>query len=277
MVFNSNLITPQQKDIFKINYAPFEGGQNITVYSYTPDRKSSYLSHVYQIDKNQNGKEFIYGPQGEFVAEFPLFEGKANGKGKVCYRPDTPEEQHFYYGEVFPTLCNDEIKESDGDPIIIELSADLMGFDKKKLMKGKLPDYILNFKENKMKFQFIFEPVAQNTIIRPLAQAVCMARGGEDVSYVDTADHKTKTITANDISSLTLQVSKKGQTINVDGTLVAFRARYEDISIRVDINDVSVSVSRDTTVNGALAEIKRKIATHNKKMMREATPSRQSE
>ena len=276
MVFNSNLITPQQADISKIEQVSFDGGRNIMVYSFAANKKSHYLSHVYQIDDNQTGKEFIYGPKGEFVAEFPLFEGKAHGKGKVAWRPDVPEEQHFYYGEVFPTLCNDEIKNSDGDPIIIDLSVDLSGFDKEKLMPNKLPDYILNFKEKQMKAQFTFDPVAQNTVIRPLAQAVCMAHGGEDVSYVDTADHKTKTITVHDLYYLTLQLPKNGKKINVDGNLVAFRAQHEDIAIRVNVNDVFVMVSRGTTVNGAMTEFKRKIAAHNKKRMR-CSESRQHE
>ena len=34
----------------------------------------------------------------------------------------------------------------------------------------------------------IFEPVAQNTIVRPMAQAISLARGGEMVEYIDTAD-----------------------------------------------------------------------------------------
>ena len=118
-----------------------------------------------------------------------------------------------------------------------------------------------------MNAQFIFDPVAQNTVIRPLAQAVCMVRGGDDVQYVDTADHKTKTITAHDLYYLTLQLPKNGKKINVDGNLVAFRAQHEDISIRVNVNDVFVIVSRGTTVDGAMAEFKNKITVHNKKMM----------
>ena len=118
-----------------------------------------------------------------------------------------------------------------------------------------------------MKRQFIFTPVAQNTIIRPLAQAVCLARGGEDVSYVDTADHKTKVITSYDLSCLPLHILKKGKKVNVEGQMVAFRARYEDISIRVNINDVFVTVTRNTTVDDSMAEFQRKIAAYNKKML----------
>ena len=122
----------------------------------------------------------------------------------------------------------------------------------------------------------IFTPCAQNTIVRPMAQAICLAKGGEPVEYVDTADHKTKTITVHDLYYLTLQLPKNGKKINVDGNLVAFRARCEDIAIRVNVNDVFVMVSRDTTVNGAMTEFKRKIAAHNKKMMRRSE-SRQHE
>ena len=119
-----------------------------------------------------------------------------------------------------------------------------------------------------MKYQFIFDPVAQNTIVRPLAQAVCMARGGEPVEYVDTSDHKTKVVTDSDISYLTLQVPRKGGNVNVNGTLVALRAMREDITIRANINDVSVFISRNTTVDGAMSEFQRKIAAYNRRMMR---------
>ena len=40
----------------------------------------------------------------------------------------------------------------------------------------------------------IFDPVAQNTIVRPMAQAVCLAQGGKPVEYVDTSDQKKKVI-----------------------------------------------------------------------------------
>ncbi|MBR6411975.1 MAG: hypothetical protein IKS41_02295 [Alphaproteobacteria bacterium] len=270
MVFSQDLITPAKEDICQVKQTPFDGGQNIAIYSYTPDKKANYLSHVYHLDKHQNGKEFIYGPKGEFIAEFPLSAGKANGKGKVCYQPGVPEDQYFYYGEVFSAFCNSHIVETDGDATVIELSANLSLFDKAKLTQTKLPDYILNSQEDQMKYQFIFSPVAQNTIVRPLAQAVCMARGGEPVEYVDTADHKTKTVTSNDISYLTLQVPRKSGNVNVDGTLVAFRAMHENVTIRADINDVSVFISRNTTVDGAMGEFQRKIAAYNRKMMRSA-------
>ncbi|MDY6407129.1 MAG: hypothetical protein SPL08_00295 [Pseudomonadota bacterium] len=142
MVFNSTLITPKKEDIFCIQKTPFLGGENIMVYSYTSDKKEHYLSHVYHIDQNQTGLEFIYGPKGEFVAEFPLWEGKANGKGKVCYMPHVQVEQYFYYGEVFPTVCNNYIVAMDGDPVIVALSADVSSFKKSVLIQKKLPDYI---------------------------------------------------------------------------------------------------------------------------------------
>jgi len=119
-----------------------------------------------------------------------------------------------------------------------------------------------------MKTQFIFTPVAQNTIVRPVAQAICIARGGEDVEYVDTADHKTKTITANDLYFLTLQLHRKDKKIAVDGGLVAFRAQHENISIRININDVFVTVSRISTVDGTMAQFRRKMDAYNRKMMR---------
>ena len=41
-----------------------------------------------------------------------------------------------------------------------------------------------------MSSTLIFDPVAQNTIIRPLAEAVCITHVGRMTTYIDIADRK---------------------------------------------------------------------------------------
>lgn len=106
---------------------------------------------------------------------------------------------------------------------------------------------------------FVFTPVAQNTIIRPLAQAVCMVRGGETVEYTDTADHQKKTIDSADLYFLNLETKINGRKVDIDGTTVSFQARYKPARIRVNVNDVVVIVSRKTTVQSAMDQYKRKM------------------
>ena len=109
-----------------------------------------------------------------------------------------------------------------------------------------------------MTLKFIFTPVAQNTIIRPLAEAVCMARGGVPVEYTDTADHKEKKITPESLYFLTLQTSVNGRKTNIDGRTVAFQASYKPVQIQVNVNDVFVMISPKTTVAGAMAQYQKK-------------------
>ena len=42
--------------------------------------------------------------------------------------------------------------------------------------------------------RFIFRPVAQNTIIRPMAQAVCLMHGGKETKYVDEDVEKRESL-----------------------------------------------------------------------------------
>ena len=112
--------------------------------------------------------------------------------------------------------------------------------------------------------KFIFTPCAQNTIIRPIAQAICMAQGGKPVEYVDTADHKTKRITLEDLHFVNLQTSVNGRKVNIDGRMVAFQAQYNPAQIQVNINDVAVMISPKTTVVEAMVQFKRKLHLQNR-------------
>ena len=113
-----------------------------------------------------------------------------------------------------------------------------------------------------MTLKFVFKPVAQNTIIRPLAEAVCMARGGACVKYTDTADHKEKPVCSENLYSLTLQMKINGSERNIDGRTVAFQAGYKPVEIHVKINDLTVVISPKTTVVEAMAQYREKFNQH---------------
>ena len=110
----------------------------------------------------------------------------------------------------------------------------------------------------------IFEPVAQNTIIRPMAQAVSLARGGEKVTYIDTADKKEKAVGEGDLAWLNLRSEVKGRQVPVEANLVTLRAKQEPIQVLVLVNDVVVKVTSKTTVQQAMAQFHKKYATQNR-------------
>ena len=104
----------------------------------------------------------------------------------------------------------------------------------------------------------IFTPCAQNTIIRPMAQAICLANGGEPVEYVDTADHKRKTVTLDQLHFLDLKTKVKGKDVVVEADLVAIRAHHEPVVVQVNVNDVEVMVDAKTTPDQAMAQFHQK-------------------
>ena len=110
----------------------------------------------------------------------------------------------------------------------------------------------------------IFEPVAQNTIIRPMAQAVSLARGGEKVTYIDTADKKEKAVGEGDLAWLNLRTEVKGRQVPVEANLVTLRAKQDPIQVLVLVNDVVVKVTSKTTVQQAMAQFHKKYAAQNR-------------
>ena len=108
----------------------------------------------------------------------------------------------------------------------------------------------------------IFEPVAQNTVIRPMAEAVCIVQGGQPVRYIDTADHQEKDITISDLHGLILQSNAEACKKRLDGYEMALTAKKIPIRIRVDVNDVHIFVCRKTTVKQAMADFYKKITAH---------------
>jgi len=112
----------------------------------------------------------------------------------------------------------------------------------------------------------IFEPAAQNTIIRPMAQAVCIAQGGKDVDYIDTADHKKKTVGLENLSFLTVQARINKRDFNLNAYDVAMKAKHEPVLVQVNVNDVKVLVSPTTTVEQAMAQFHKKLKENQQKM-----------
>lgn len=105
----------------------------------------------------------------------------------------------------------------------------------------------------------IFTPCAQNTIVRPMAQAICLAKGGEPVSYEDTTDHQIKKVTLDQLSFLDLKTNVGHKNIDVEATLVALRAHHEPVQVLVNVNDVEVMIDADTTVEQAMIQFRKKL------------------
>lgn len=118
----------------------------------------------------------------------------------------------------------------------------------------------LSIERNNMKRQFIFEPVAQNTVIYPFAQAISMTRGGRAVKYVDPVVQKEKVVGFDNLFFATLKTKIGGKMESVEAQEVALWARDRGpIQIQVNINDVAVMVSDKTTLEQAMNEFKRQL------------------
>ena len=119
-----------------------------------------------------------------------------------------------------------------------------------------------------MTIQFTFKPVAQNTIIRPLAQAVCIMHGGKKTDYIDPTDKQKKSITPKDLWTISLEITKNGKPVTIDGGLAAFQALHYSAEMKVEINDIPVVITPDTTVTEAMAQFRKKYNQRNKKFLR---------
>ena len=117
----------------------------------------------------------------------------------------------------------------------------------------------IKMEKNKEQLTVIFRPVAQNTVVRPMAEAVCIAHGGETVPYTDTCDHKEKKVSLSDLHHLTIQ-SNDDDEQRLDAYQVALKARQTPVLVRVEANDVKVLVSKQTTLAQAMAIFKQEIA-----------------
>lgn len=120
----------------------------------------------------------------------------------------------------------------------------------------------------------IFEPVAQSTIIRPMAQAVCIAHGGQSVDYIDTMDHKQKSIDLHDLHFLTLQAIVNRRKVNIDGYQMAMKAKHEPVLVQVNANDVQVFISPNTTVEQAMIQFYKKLKLNQKATQKNTSMTR---
>ena len=118
-----------------------------------------------------------------------------------------------------------------------------------------------------MTAKFTFIPPAQNTIIRPLAQAVCIVQGGNPVKYIDTADHKEKEINLNNLYFVDVKTTINGRKTTLDGRTLAFQVRHgKSLQLHVDINDVDIVISKETSVEKAMAQFQKKLAVQQRLM-----------
>jgi len=113
----------------------------------------------------------------------------------------------------------------------------------------------------------IFDPCAQNTIIRPMAQAICIARGGKTVEYEDPYTHEKKVITLDQLRFLDLTAVKVGRrNVNIDAYQAAIIAQPQHgvpVQVQVNVNDVEVMIDAKTTVEQAMAQFYKKLARQN--------------
>ena len=124
------------------------------------------------------------------------------------------------------------------------------------------------------KIMFIYNPPAQDTVVRPLAEAACLARGGQAVLYFHRGQEGY--VTLNDQLAMRvgmLQRADNGE--KVGPREVAQIAQNQPIQIRVDVNDVHVIISAKTTVEQAMKQFKRKLDYHFKRVIEARTALRQ--
>ena len=105
----------------------------------------------------------------------------------------------------------------------------------------------------------IFEPCAQNTIVRPMAQAICLANGGKPVEYEDPFRHEKMLVTLDQLHFLDLKTKSNGKDVNVEASLVALRALHEPVQVQVNVNDVEVMIDAKTTVAQAMDQFHKKL------------------
>lgn len=245
------------------------------VYSFRSDKKSDYLSHTYMLDKHNTGTEIVLDSNGMMIAQLPIYHGRVHGCGYFFDGTNAKGQTwHFYHDEPLSPYTNYPADPTNDFKEKLEISANLSGLFKENLLKKRPAQYIFNRKEKEM--IYTFKPVAQNTTIRPLAEAVCMMHGGEDTSYIDPTDKKEKCITYDRLHSIIgLEVVVNGQNRRIDGNLIAFQTRHNpDAKMHVEINDVVVNVTPTTTVQKAMAQFKRKYLQNNKINLRLANRQR---
>ena len=117
---------------------------------------------------------------------------------------------------------------------------------------------------------FIYNPPAQDTVVKPLAEAICLARGGQTVLY--SCNGQEGFVTFNDQLAFRVGMLKRadnGEEVNPQQ--VALMAQKQPVRIRVDVNDVHVMVSSETTIEQAMAQLRRKIDRYFEKVVNVAS------
>ena len=112
-----------------------------------------------------------------------------------------------------------------------------------------------------MDMEIYWAPCAQSTITRPMAEAISLARGGMPVQYFDTQCRKEKEVNAYDLHMLNLdEVKVDGKESPMRGDEAAILARHADkVCVKLQINDVIVEISKETTIDEAVKQYKDKL------------------
>ena len=107
------------------------------------------------------------------------------------------------------------------------------------------------------KATIIFEPEAQDSIIYPIAQAVCIARGGIPTKYIDQVNKTKRYITIHNLHSLNLKVQSNGKYIPLNAYEVTLKAKEQPLKIHLKINDIQILISKNSDPQQVLKKFKR--------------------
>ena len=271
MYLSESQLSPPLSDISYISVKKYSGGRNICVYSFSPDKKSDYQSHFFDLNDYDTGTLHIRDIDKRTIAQLHVIRGRIHGPGLIFDNEHPSGKKVCFYHGVW--LYDGEWHRTEA-----KLRYACNGSLEKETLKRKIPDYILNEKETTIPVNFLtYDPVAQETIIRPLAEAVCIVQGGKTITYKDPKNNKEGSVSLNDLYFLRLKNKVNSQDETVDGYLASFWARHNPLKIQVNVNDIPVLISPETTVTQAMNQFRRKYAQANELCIRKGRFVRQKD
>jgi len=107
-----------------------------------------------------------------------------------------------------------------------------------------------------MKLEINYTPCARPSITRTMAEAISLIHGGKPVQYFDTQYKQQKEVNAYHLHMLDLDdVKIDGDKVRMQGYAAAVLARHvDDVKMNVLVNDITVSITKETTVDAAMAQ-----------------------
>jgi len=123
-----------------------------------------------------------------------------------------------------------------------------------------------------MNIEIDYSPCAQPTIARPMAEAVSLVQGGKPVKYFDTSYQQEREVNAYDLRMLNFEnVKIDDKKVYMHGDALAMLARRADnILVNVNVNDIIIEISKDTTVDEAMTQYVRQYRLFHSKSSQKA-------